>query len=131
MADILIETPRGAIFTADGVTSQLIFFDKAFEQKGKAFNNAQKWLDNAVLRDTEQFVPMRTGALKQSGILGTVVGSGKIKYIAPYARKQYFANFAPSKAAHPQASREWFEVSKAVNGVQWFNGVKTIIKGGV
>lgn len=47
-------------------------------------------LDNAVLKDTDKYVPMRTGVLKKSGVLGTRVGSGEIVYIAPYAKKCYY-----------------------------------------
>lgn len=130
MADIIIETPRGAVFTADGVTAEVIFYDEAFKNLGNKFTNAQKWLDNAILKDTDPYVPKRTGALIQSGILGTVVGSGEVKYIAPYAKKQYYAGFQPSKALNPHASREWVEVSKKVNMDKWASGVKTIIRKG-
>ena len=58
----------------------------------------QKFLDNEVLRTTESYVPMDTGALKQSGINGTVVGSGKVVYNSPYARYQYYGKLMVGKA---------------------------------
>lgn len=49
----------------------------------KRFSKAQKVLDSEVLRRCDPYVPMDTGMLKKSGILGTVIGSGKIVYTAP------------------------------------------------
>ena len=37
----------------------------------------------------ESLTPRRTGMLIKSGTLGTVIGSGEIEYLAPYARQQY------------------------------------------
>ena len=42
--------------------------------------------------------------LIKSGTLGTVIGSGSIEYITPYARRQYYEHKARSK---------WFETMKA------------------
>lgn len=46
----------------------------------------QKALDSEVLRRSDPYVPMRTGALKKSGIIGTKIGSGLVQYVAPYAK---------------------------------------------
>lgn len=51
------------------------------------YRAAQKWLDNEVLKDCEPYVPFRTGNLARSGQLGTKLGSGKVIYNAPYARR--------------------------------------------
>lgn len=88
---------------------------------------AQAYLDNAVLKDTDKYVPMRTGVLKRSGILGTQLGSGRIEYIAPYARKMYYGvNIRFSKSRHPLAQAKWFEASKAVNKNSWLTAVRRI-----
>ncbi len=47
--------------------------------------------------------PRRTGVLVKSATLGTVIGSGEINQIAPYARRQYYE--------HKEKSR-WFERMK-------------------
>lgn len=69
----------------------------------KKFSLAQKFLDNEVLKDSAPYVPFRTGYLEKSGITGTVIGSGKVIYNAPYAKKkllrktlQLFKRQAPS-----------------------------------
>lgn len=91
---------------------------------------AQKYLDSQVLKDTDKYVPMRTGILAKSGILGTRIGSGEIEYSAPYARRVYYGvtiNF--SKSRHPLACAKFFEASKAVNKKSWLTEVRRIAGG--
>lgn len=93
------------------------------------FQKAQKWLDNEVLKDSNPYVPMRTGNLAGSGTRGTKIGSGKVVYNAPYAKSTYYAlkrNF--SKAQHPQACAQWFEKSKSAKKKAWVKGVNEIVK---
>ena len=88
---------------------------------------AQKYLDSTVLKDTDKYVPMRTGVLKKSGILGTRIGSGHIEYIAPYAKKLYYGTrLRFSTSRHPLAQAKWFEASKAVNKQSWLSAVRRI-----
>lgn len=91
---------------------------------------AQKYLDSQVLRDTDKYVPMRTGILAKSGILGTRVGSGKVEYIAPYAKKMYYGvTIRFNKSRHPLACAKFFEASKAVNKRSWLAEVRRIAGG--
>lgn len=91
---------------------------------------AQKYLDSQVLKDTDKYVPMRTGILVKSGILGTRIGSGEIEYIAPYAKKLYYGvTIKLSKSRHPLACAKWFEASKAVNKRSWLAEVRKIAGG--
>ena len=95
------------------------------------YHEAQKFLDSEVLRDSAPYVPMRTGNLMNSGNTGTVIGSGKVIYNAPYAKPLYYARNAHfSKLKHPKASAEWFEKAKAVKKDVWLKGVQKIIRGG-
>lgn len=68
----------------------------------------QKYIDSEVLRLTDPYVPMDTGALKESGIRHTKVGSGKVVYKTPYARRQYFEN-----KGNGLRGKQWFERMKA------------------
>ena len=52
----------------------------------------QKFIDSEVIRCMDPFTPFRNGFLKKSATLGTVIGSGIIKYVAPYARRNYYEN---------------------------------------
>lgn len=90
-------------------------------------------------RDTEPFVPMLTGSLKNR----TKVDGGKIIYPGPYARYLYNGklmvdpatgsawaskgatkvltdrNLVFNKASHADAQSHWFEASKALNLDKW------------
>lgn len=95
----------------------------------KKYSAAQKFLDSEVLRDSAPYVPMRTGNLMNSGVTGTVIGSGKIEYNAPYAKCMYYGvGFHFSKDKHPQACAQWFEKAKAAKKDAWLNGVNKIMK---
>ena len=92
----------------------------------KAKEKAQKWLDNEVLKDSEPYVPRKSGMLVKSGVLGTKLGSGKIIYNQVYARAQYYGLPNKSKAVHPKATKQWFESAKAEKKSKWLSGVKKI-----
>lgn len=95
----------------------------------RRLNSAQVWLDNEILKDSDPYVPLRTGTLRNSGTLGTRIGAGQIQYIAPYARRQYYLGRLPGESkTGPLKGRYWFERSKAVNKGKWVRGVKQIMK---
>lgn len=98
-----------------------------FEPK---YATGQKWLDNEVLKDCDEYVPMRTGNLRNSGIRGTNIGSGKVIYNAPYASECYYSKRTFSKDKHPKATSAWFEKAKAVNKNKWIKGATGQITGG-
>ena len=96
----------------------------------KKFSLAQKYLDNEVLKDSDPFVPFRTGNLRNSGITGTVLGSGNVVYSAPYSKPMYYGvHFNFSKVKHPQACAQWFEKAKALKKKAWLAGVNKIVNG--
>jgi len=104
---------------------------KVNEAKIKArLNNGNKkgqaWLDNEVLKDSTPYVPRISGELERSGIDGTVIGSGEVIYNKTYAKEQYYGDFKHSTQSHPRASREWFEVAKAMYKDKWIKGVKQL-----
>ena len=74
----------------------------------------QEIIDSEVLRLCSPLVPFRTGALERSGTLGTVIGSGEVKYIAPYARRQYYGT-AQTRSYDPRRGGMWFERMKTSN----------------
>ena len=80
----------------------------------KKFKQAQKIVDSEVLRRCDPLIPMDTGMLKKSGILGTTIGSGIVSYITPYARRQYYEN--QGNGNHNKSGLRgayWFERMKA------------------
>lgn len=99
-----------------------ITFDPNFAQKAeKNFEQAQKYVDREVLRRSDPYVPMDTGALIKSGISGTVLGSGEVDYTAPYAREQYYNNAGRGKQG---TSKHNSHNSKCLRGKLWFERMK-------
>lgn len=111
---------------------------------------ANAWLVEEIIKDTDPFVPARTGVLAMN-----VQRHGHtIVYASPYARFQYYgkvmidpatgSTFAPkgarkvlterdlkySKAMHKHAQSHWFEASRAVNEEHWREGVRKILSDG-
>lgn len=80
---------------------------------------AQKMLDTQVLKDSNYFCPMYTGTLQKSGILHTVIGSGRIVWQTPYARAQYYGLPHKSTTHNPNARCKWFEAAKEKNLKYW------------
>lgn len=105
---IKITSPRGSVVTRqtkNGSVSAEIVWNSGFaRKKGQAFESAQEFVDSECLRYMNPLTPRRTGMLIKSGALGTVIGSGNIEYLAPYARRQYYEH---KEKAH------WFETMKA------------------
>lgn len=75
---------------------------------------AQQYVDSEVLRRCDPFVPKDTGELIRSGIRETRLGSGRVVYRTPYARRWYYhpANFQGA----PKRGNYWFERMKASGG---------------
>lgn len=109
-----IETPRGAIVKTANGSARLVWNEGFAPKKREQFTTAQEIIDSECLRYMNPLTPMRTGTMIKSATLGTVIGSGEIIYVAPYARRQYYNN-AGGSPAHPQAKAYWFETMKAAN----------------
>ena len=102
-----IKTLRGTVTTysyGGGKTKSVLKWNEGFGAKyEKRLGNAQEFVDQECIRRMAPETPFRSGTLKKTAVLGTVIGSGEINQIAPYARKQYYE--------HKQKSR-WFERMK-------------------
>lgn len=91
---------------------------------------AQKRLDSEVVRCSTPYVPMKSGALMQSGERGTKPGTGLVQWNTPYAKRMYYGiNYHFRKDLHPQACAEWFEKAKAVHKNNWIKLVQETLKG--
>ena len=120
-----IETPRGRIITVNTGNGQLrakLEWNPNFNRnKTTSFSKAQKFIDSEVLRLSSPLVPFRTGMLEKSGKLGTVIGSGVVTYVAPYAKRQYYENKSSG-----QRGAKWFERMKASHKKEIEEGAKKI-----
>ena len=102
-----IKTPRGTVYTQasnGGKVTARLKWNPGFEPSmERGFENAQAFVDSECIRRMNPETPRRTGVLIKSATLGTVIGSGEINQIAPYARKNYYK--------HKEKSY-WFERMK-------------------
>ncbi|WP_242953585.1 hypothetical protein [Clostridium merdae] len=124
-----IKTPRGEIIITKAGRAQLVW-STSFKNKWPGqYSRAQQYVDSEVLRLSTPLIPIRSSMLIKSGQLGTVVGSGHVSWIAPYARNRYY-NTATSRPDDRQRGAYWFERMKAVHGTQIVNGAKRMAGGG-
>lgn len=102
-----IETPRDTVYThaskGGKVTARLEWNPGFKPDTEKGFANAQEFVDTECILRMNPETPRRIGNLIKSATLGTVIGSGEVNQIAPYARKQYYEHKTKSK---------WFERMK-------------------
>lgn len=95
-------------------------------QKG---GKVQKYIDSEVLRCCDSYVPMMTGRLKESGTTSTVIGSGRVHYDTPYARKNYYENAGRGTEGLKRGGKRgrlWFERMKPDHLPGILRGVKKI-----
>ena len=102
----------------------------------------QKFVDNEVLKRCAKYIPFRTGALMNMGIMGTVIGSGEVAWIGVKPRYLYYGKVmvgpAPKTVTDkdltyyggPQRGAFWFERMKAAEGQEIVKGVQELLNGG-
>lgn len=78
--------------------------------------NAQKYVDNEVLRRCNPLVPFKTGTLVGTGKRNK---PGEVTYNTPYAKKQYYQGRTGG-----QRGRLWFARMKASNKEDILRGAK-------
>lgn len=98
-----------ALRNVDADTERIIS-KRGLEPGGKV----QQTVDSETLRLMDPYVPFDTGALIDNGIINSVIGSGKIVYKGPYARKQYYIPMNHGNGSKRCAY--WFETMKNSGG---------------
>lgn len=97
--------------------SRAITWDKSFAGRySERFDKAQKFIDAECIRHMVKYTPTLSTNLRKSATRGTKIGSGKIQYLAPYARYQYYGKL-------------WFERMKADKKQQILRGAAAIMGG--
>ena len=130
MSGPVIETPKGAISLNAGGKAELSW-NTSFKPRFQGnYTRAQKFVDSEILRLSEQYTPLLTGMLIKSGILGTDVGSGLVKWIAPYAKAQYYSPRIPGSQTGPLRGPMWFERGKQVWGEKLIISARRMAGGG-
>ena len=115
-----IVTPRGTLTKTSNGTVKLEWNPDFSRKKSDSFGKAQEYVDSECLRYMDPLTPFLTGYLKKSGTLGTVIGSGRIEYLAPYARRQYYEHKTKAK---------WFEAMKGAHKEGIMKGATRIAAG--
>ena len=90
-------------------------YRQMLEKRGLgAGGTAQRYVDSEVLRRCVPYVPFETGELLRSGTRETKIGSGKVIYRTPYARRHYYRPATFQGA--PKRGNYWFERMKKDGG---------------
>ncbi len=130
MANKQITTPRGSIIqsvTKGGkIKAELTWNPNFAAKRNEGFTRMQKFVDSEVLRYCSALIPFQTGMLDKSGKLGTVIGSGLVQYIAPYAAKQYY-DTATSRSYDANRGAKWFERMKVAHKEDILSGAKKLM----
>lgn len=139
-----IQTPRGTVIKTANGQAELIWGSDFAPRWDARYERAQVFVDSEILRLCDPLIPMQSSMLKKSGTLGTIVGSGEVVWIAPYARYQYYGKLMVGPApktmtdvdlqyhsGEAQRGAFWFERMKAADGAAIIAGAKKIAGGGI
>lgn len=120
-----ITTPKGSIINSGNGKAELTWSPDFAAKRNAQFSRKQMFVDSEVLRRCSPRVPFQTGMLDKSGKLGTVIGSGEVNYIVPYAAAQYYRT-AESRPYDSNRGGKWFERMKTAEKEDILRGAKNI-----
>lgn len=104
----------------------LMDIPKRLEKGGK---QAQFNLDEAVLKDSNYFIPKDEGYLEESGVRYTNPGDGEVIWQTPYARRLYYnPQYSFSTDTNPNAQGLWFEAAKSEFKSEWIEQAEKGLK---
>ncbi len=125
--NIAIETPSGQISTytmeSGKVVARLDWNAGCKPSLEKSMMSAQEFMDSECVRKMNPYTPRLTGVLIKSATLGSIVGSGEVQQIVPYARRQYYENKGDGVRG-----AKWFEVMKGAHLESIRKGAEKIIE---
>lgn len=141
-----IRQPNDAKIKAQKAEVSLVWKNTFGKDSTRKFDTAQEYVDSQCILLMKRFTPELNHILVKSPVLGTKIGSGRIVYISPYARYQYYGKVMISKGgrgsekvvAVPErqlkyskagAQRLWFEVMKKQHGEAILRGAARIAGG--
>ena len=111
------------VFTEFKCNPAEVIKDHGLEDNGRV----QQFIDTQCLQLCEDLIPKDTGALIQSGIINTRIGSGEVKWSTPYARRWYYMPATFQEA--PQRGNYWFDRMKAQYKDKILAGAKRLTNG--
>lgn len=119
-----IETPRGTIVKTTNSKAELKWNPNFTDKWQGRYSRAQMFVDSEVLRLSDPYIPMQSGMLKKSGILGTVIGSGEVVWNAPYARYLYYGKVMVGRAPKVLTAKNLTYHGAPMRGAFWFERMK-------
>lgn len=100
-----------------GVQVQMRSAEELLRNRGlQRGGRVQKYIDGSVVRFCDRYCPFLSGLLKKA--IGTIYGSGYVRYNTPYAKAQYYrnkGNGAEGINRNGLRGRLWFERMKAAH----------------
>jgi hypothetical protein len=131
MTGPVINTMRGNItVNSASMKAELVWYPSLKNRFQQQYTAAQKFVDSEVLRGCEPYIPLRTGMMIMSGILGTEIGSGMVSWIAPYSHRQYYTKRKVGTETGPLRGPFWFARWKPVGAPRVIAGARRIAGGG-
>ena len=124
MAGIKIKTPG----SMSGTNCKMTFRAGFGADYTARFHKAQVFVDSEALRIGNSMAPIRTGNMITQSILGTVLGSGLLRYLARYTLFQYKRKTMQAK--DPMRGGRWFDRMSAMHGQRIMIMARKIIGGG-
>lgn len=86
-------------------------------------------LDEQVIKDSNYYCPKAEGTLQSSAIKDSDVGTGKVQWTTPYAKRLYYGeDFQFSKDRNPNARAKWFEEAKSKHKKEWLSILNKDVK---
>lgn len=85
----------------------------------------QRYIDSEVIRRCSRRVPVDGHTLRKSAEIHSKVGSGEVRYVAPYGKKQYYNNTG-AKQHEPLRKGKWFEHMKNAEKGEILEGARKI-----
>lgn len=77
-------------------------------------------VSDQVMKDCNLYIPMDTGALRNSSITHSDLRNGQIRWVTPYARRLYYGvGFNFSKDRNSRAQALWAEKARSVHLREW------------
>jgi hypothetical protein len=139
----VILQPANKAIRVGGTIAGRLEWNSGFANKWNGrYDEAQRFVDNEVLKQSEPYLPFQTGGLRDAGIAGTIPGSGEVVWNGPYARYQYYGKVMVGRAPKDLTDRDltyhgapkrgafWFERMMADRGRQIIAGARKIAGGG-
>lgn len=148
-----IKQPKNAAIKVQKLNVALVWSQTFGKDRTERFSSVQKFVDSECIRLMVPYTPARNNILYKSPTLGTKIGSGKIYYVSPYARYQYYGKLMVSSVTgsayashgekkvltgkdlhydttrHPQSTSFWFERMKAEKGETILRGAARLAGG--